>query len=63
MKNPDHPGRQSKDNGRADSDSGAGQSKVEKGLGSLIRDRFAPLGGIELELPPREPIREPPRFG
>ena len=27
-----------------------------------IRARVAPLGGIELELPPREPIREPPRF-
>ena len=23
---------------------------------------FAPLGGVELELPPREPAREPPRF-
>ena len=27
-----------------------------------IRARVEPLGGIELELPPREPIREPPRF-
>jgi len=27
-----------------------------------IRSRFAPLGGVELELPPREPVREPPRF-
>ena len=26
------------------------------------RARFAPLGGIELELPPREPVPEPPRF-
>lgn len=25
-----------------------------------IRARFAPLGGVELELPPREPVREPP---
>ena len=29
-------------------------------LGSAIRARFAPLGGVELELPPREPIRNPP---
>ncbi len=27
-----------------------------------IRDRFEPYGGVELELPPREPIPEPPRF-
>jgi plasmid stability protein len=27
-----------------------------------VRARFAPLGGVELELPPREPLREPPRF-
>ena len=27
-----------------------------------IRSRFAPLGGVELELPPREPMREPPDF-
>lgn len=32
-------------------------------LASAIRARFAPLGGVELELPPREPMREPPRFG
>ena len=34
----------------------------EKGLGSLIRARFAPLGGIELEIPARGPMREPPHF-
>ena len=27
-----------------------------------IRNRFAPLGGVELELPPREPASEPPNF-
>jgi antitoxin FitA len=27
-----------------------------------IRSRFAPLGGADLELPPREPAPEPPRF-
>jgi antitoxin FitA len=27
-----------------------------------IRSRFAPLGGVDLELPPREPADEPPRF-
>jgi len=27
-----------------------------------IHDRFAAIGGVELELPPREAGREPPRF-
>ena len=27
-----------------------------------IRSRFAPLGGVDLELPPREPAPDPPRF-
>ena len=27
-----------------------------------IRAHVEPLGGIELELPPREPMREPPSF-
>jgi plasmid stability protein len=28
-----------------------------------IRARIEPLGGVELELPPREPLRTPPDFG
>lgn len=31
-------------------------------LASAIRSRFAPLGGAELELPSREPMRDPPPF-
>jgi antitoxin FitA len=31
-------------------------------LAESIRRRIAPLGGVELELPPREPMREPPNF-
>ena len=34
----------------------------EKGLGTRIHERFKALGGVDLELPPREPMREPPRF-
>jgi plasmid stability protein len=34
----------------------------ERNLYERIRARFAPLGGVELELPPREPGPEPPRF-
>jgi len=28
-------------------------------LAEAIRKRFAPFGGVELEIPPREPIRDP----
>lgn len=31
-------------------------------LGGAIRARFSALGGVELEAPPREPIREPAPF-
>lgn len=31
-------------------------------LVKAIRWTFEPLGGVELELPPREPMREPPTF-
>ena len=36
-------------------------SKVEeepKDIGKAIRDLFAPYGGVELKIPPREPIPE-----
>ena len=32
-------------------------------LAAFARGLFAPLGGMELELPPREPARDPPSFG
>ena len=41
------------------------EAVVHKSRGNLaaaIRARIAPLGGVELELPPREPSREPPSF-
>ena len=31
-------------------------------LASFIRECFAPFGGVELELPPRKPMRDPPDF-
>jgi antitoxin FitA len=31
-------------------------------LAEAIRSLFEPLGGVELEIPPRRPIREPPDF-
>lgn len=35
------------------------QPRTGADLVEAIRRRFAPLGGVELELPPREPMREP----
>jgi plasmid stability protein len=35
----------------------------ERNLYERIRARFAPLGGADdIELPPREPVPDPPRF-
>ena len=31
-------------------------------LTKFTRECFAPLGGVELDLPPRGPMREPPDF-
>ena len=38
------------------------QDIPEKGLGTFIHKLFKQIGGVELEIPPREPMREPPRF-
>ena len=38
------------------------QPKAQENLASAIRARFAPLCGIELDLPPRSLMRKPPRF-
>ena len=32
----------------------------EPDLVARIRSRFSSLGGVELEIPPHEPVREPP---
>jgi antitoxin FitA len=31
-------------------------------LAEAIRRRFEPLGGVDLKIPPRGKLREPPRF-
>ena len=33
-----------------------------RNLAAFTRECFAPLGGVELELPPRGPMRAPPDF-
>ena len=39
------------------------ESAPPRDLAAAIRSRVAAFGGVELELPSREPMREPPRFG
>jgi len=36
--------------------------KGPENLATAIRDRFAPFGGVEFELPTRQPVAEPPHF-
>jgi plasmid stability protein len=31
-------------------------------LYEAIRRRIEPIGGVDLDIPPRQPLREPPRF-
>ena len=40
----------------------ANDAEPRKGLGTRIHELFKPLGGVDLELPPRQPMREPPTF-
>lgn len=37
-----------------------GRETPPENLAQAIRARVAPLGGVELDLPAREPMREPP---
>ena len=39
-----------------------GRKPSSRNLASIIRAHFGPSSGVDLELPSREPIREPPRF-
>jgi antitoxin FitA len=40
----------------------ASERPATRNLYDRIHARFAALGGVDLELPPREPARDPPRF-
>lgn len=39
------------------------ESAAPRNLAASIRSRVAPLGGVELDLPAREAMREPPPLG
>ena len=37
------------------------ETTLPRNLAKLVHDRFAALGGVDLEIPVREPMREPPQ--
>lgn len=39
-----------------------GRQENSRDLLSIVRSHFGPANGVDLELPPREPAREPPSF-
>jgi plasmid stability protein len=39
------------------------EATPSRNLALAIKKRFAPFGGLEVELPEREPPRDPPQFG
>ena len=39
-----------------------GDAPAPRNLAAAIRARVAPVGGVELDLPPRAPMRKPPTF-
>ena len=39
-----------------------GHKPASQNLASIIRAHFGPTNGVDLELPTRGPMREPPRF-
>lgn len=39
-----------------------GRKPSSRNLASIIRSHFGPTDGVDLELPPREPAREPPSW-
>ncbi len=40
----------------------AAKPVLKLNLADAIRRHIAPLGGVELKIPPREPARRPPDF-
>ena len=39
-----------------------GRKPSSRNLANIVRSYFGPKNGVDLELPPREPAREPPSF-
>lgn len=43
-------------------ETGDDETMPEKGLGTAIHKLFKPFGGVNLDIPQRGPMREPPKF-
>ena len=56
-------GRSMEEEARAILREAVGREPEPENLACFIHECFAPFGGVELELPPREPMREPPNIG
>ena len=56
-------GRSMEEEARAILREAVGREPEPENLARFIHECFAPFGGVELELPPREPMREPPNIG
>jgi plasmid stability protein len=56
-------GRSMEEEARAILRHAVAEPATPRNLAASIRARMAPLGGVELDLPAREAMREPPRFG
>ena len=39
-----------------------GGNETEMGMGAILHEFLKPFRGVELDILPREPMREPPRF-
>jgi plasmid stability protein len=55
-------GRSMEDEARDILRSALATSEPTRGLVQSIRARLAPTGGVDLDIPAREPIRDPPDF-
>ncbi len=55
-------GRSMEEEGREILRQAVGSTPPARDLGRAIHERFAAIGGVELDLPPREPMRAPPAF-
>lgn len=57
-----HHGRSMEDEARTIlRESLSGERAAVGDLANAVRARFSPLGGVDLEIPVREPMRKPPR--
>jgi plasmid stability protein len=55
-------GRSMEDEARDILRTAVAEQPPRRNLAEAIRRRLAPIGGVELPLPPREPMPEPPKF-